>query len=497
MDISFESESLRYYEALPPAVCTHEETTELIVPDVMPDVGSILLTDGVALLRGKEAQKDKLLVSGVCELCVLYQPEEGGGLRRLQLEAPFEAVCDAPGLTELARTVVSLRLISAETRMLNSRKLLLRAEVLITGCGYLQKQLRWNVRCTGETELEVLQESRKFCPITEVTEKTFSAGESFALPGGKLPVERILNTRVALRPEESSTVGAKLILRGSMTAEVCYISGDGELDSADFRTPYSVILELEGYREGSLAQAELCLTGLHVDVPDSGSIVVEVGAVAQAVLRSPVQLSWISDAYSTQWAMDGSYESVELETESQQSLLEDSLRLNLEGLRAPRSVSDVSLMLSRPRKEEGQYKVTVTARALCSDESGAVTVLSGRGEAHCPAPQAGQSLRVQTGAVYAAMSGSGAELRIPVSFRTVGGERQKLKLLTQARLDTERPAIDAGIPSVSVLRLAEGESLWSLGKRRAVSQQLLRQVNELGPEEQPGAGQLLLIARQR
>lgn len=497
MDISFENESLRYFEALPPAVCTHEETTEVIVPDAMPDVGSILMSDGIALLRGKEAQQDKLLISGVCELHILYMPEEGGSLRRLDLELPFEAACEYPGLTELARTAVSVSLMGAEARLLNSRKLLLRAEVLLSGCGYLPRQLRWNVNCAGGEALEVHRESRRICPITEVTEKTFSAGERFALPGGKLPVERILNTRVALQPEESSTVGAKLILRGSLTAELCYLSGDGQLTSADFRTPYSVILELEEERAGELAETELCFTGLHVDVPEPGSISVEVGAVAQAVLRSPLQISWISDAYSTRWALEGSYETVELDTDVQQSHYEDSLRMELEGLKAVRNVADTALSLSRPRQEGDRYKVTVTARALCSDDSGAVTVLSGKADAACPVSASGRLPRVKTGTVYSSAAGGRGELRIPVSFQTPGGKKGRLTLLTQARLDPEQPASEAGMPSVSLLRLEEGDSLWALGKRRAVNQQLLRQVNGLGPEEHPAAGQLLLILRQR
>ena len=89
MEISFESESLRYYERLYSAAFTHEETTEMIVPDALPDVGGVLMVEGTALLRGKEANTDSLAVTGVCDLCILYLPEEGGELQKLSMEAPF------------------------------------------------------------------------------------------------------------------------------------------------------------------------------------------------------------------------------------------------------------------------------------------------------------------------------------------------------------------------------------------------------------------------
>ena len=45
MEISFESESLRYFERLYSASFTHEETTEMIVPDALPDVGGVLMVE--------------------------------------------------------------------------------------------------------------------------------------------------------------------------------------------------------------------------------------------------------------------------------------------------------------------------------------------------------------------------------------------------------------------------------------------------------------------
>ena len=76
VEISFESDSLRYFERLYSASFTHEETTEIIVPDALPDVGGVLTVEGLALLRGKEASTDSLTVTGVCDLSVLYLPEE-------------------------------------------------------------------------------------------------------------------------------------------------------------------------------------------------------------------------------------------------------------------------------------------------------------------------------------------------------------------------------------------------------------------------------------
>ena len=239
MEISFESESLRYYERLYSAAFTHEETTEMIVPDALPDVGGVMMVEGTALLRGKEANTDSLAVTGVCDLSILYLPEEGGELQKLNMEAPFSAVTPCPGLTEQGRASVSLRFMNGEARLLNSRKLLVRTEVCISAGVWQPRQLEWNRECRAESGVEVLIREYSLMPVTDVTEKTFSAGEVLDLPAGRPEVREILSARIALRTEEMNAVGSKLILRGTARTSVFYLAARGETGEAELQMPWS------------------------------------------------------------------------------------------------------------------------------------------------------------------------------------------------------------------------------------------------------------------
>ena len=495
MEISFESESLRYYERLYSAAFTHEETTEMIVPDALPDVGGVLMVEGTALLRGKEANTDSLAVTGVCDLSILYLPEEGGELQKLSMEAPFSAVTPCPGLTEQGRAAVSLRFMNGEARLLNSRKLLVRTEVCISAGVWLPRQLEWNRECRAENGVEVLTREYSLMPVTDVTEKTFSAGEVLDLPGGRPDAREILSARISLRTEEMNAVGSKLILRGTARTSVFYLAARGETGEAELQMPWSQILELE--EEGAEQRVEVttAVTGFRVVPAEEGGILVELGAVAQAVVRSRRNIRCVADAYGISQDLDTRVETVRMETGGEILETGDSVRLQLEAQKSVGRVVHVCFGMGRPHPEDGEYRATVQAKALCLGEGGGWTALSGRGETVCPR-ESSAAMTAEAGEAYGAVNGRGVEVRVPVNYRCPRWEMGEVRVLTGAETVQETESGEKQ-PAISVILTREGDSVWSLGKANRVSCAGIRQVNGLETEEEPAAGSLILVLRQR
>ncbi len=495
MEISFERESLRYFERLYSSAFTHEETTEVIVPDAMPDAAGILTVEGTALLRAKEADPDLLKVSGVCDISVLYLPEEGGQVRRLGLEAPFDAAAPCPGLTELGRPVVSVRLVNADARILNSRKLLIRTEVCVTAGVWMPKQLEWNSGCKASGGVEVLTREYTVMPVTDVTEKTFSAEETLELPGSRPAPGELLSSRVSLRTEEVNALGAKLILRGTALADVLYLSPQGEAADAQLQLPWSVILETEDGEGERRCDAVTALTGFRVSLGEDGSLTVELGAVAQGVVRSRRTLKCVADAYGIRERLEVRTRAQTLETGGETVSAGETLRLTLDHSRPVRSVLRASAWVGRPRQENGTYVAPVTAKAVCTGENGALTALTGRGEAVCTGP-CGAVPDAEAGEVYGTAAAAGAELRIPVHFRCPVWETAEVTLLEGADSAGEGEAAGPE-PAVSVILTREGDSVWSLGKENRASCGGIRRLNGLEGDAEPAPGSLILVARQR
>ena len=82
--------SICYYEKKLAHISAATESADSIVPDTFPDIGRIVCAYMVqAAIKDQTPQNDRLLVSGTVQTTVLYEPENGGKLRRLSVPVTF------------------------------------------------------------------------------------------------------------------------------------------------------------------------------------------------------------------------------------------------------------------------------------------------------------------------------------------------------------------------------------------------------------------------
>ena len=154
MELEFDRDVIQGCEVLADGTVCQEETLESIVPDACPDILRIVAVCGQAALNGKQAKEGMAQASGTVRAVILYQPEAGGGLRRMEAALPFTAQLEAPGLTDRGTVQACVRLRGAEARALNPRKVLLRADLAVDLTAFQPKEQGavrgcWSRRPTG------------------------------------------------------------------------------------------------------------------------------------------------------------------------------------------------------------------------------------------------------------------------------------------------------------------------------------------------------------
>ncbi len=491
MDIRFKGVSLQHYERTLNTAVSQEDTVEMIVPDALPDVSDIIMTDGCSLIRGKDIHRSGVSVSGLSELVVLYKAEDGS-IGRLPVDIPFETEISFNVSDDNAKAVASVHLISGEGRILNSRKLLLRAEVCITVSVWTPETLRWAEEASAEgCCVELKTERCVLRPVIAVEEKTFTAEDTLPLPAGKPQADSLLQAFAALQQEEAEQVGRKLVVRGTALVNALYRTVSDEVASADFRLPWSAFLELPEGEQTLDWELITTLTGCSGEITEEGGFGITVGGVAQAVLRSEREISWIADAYGTDCDFAPVFTSAEVETEAACEVRSETVTIRLDSMKKPRSIVYLSADCGRPRQDRENLRLTLNVKALCEMEDGNLEQLSGRGEAVCAG--GGSVPEVSCGEVFAAVSGGGAEVRLPVEFRSTRSRCRQLSFLTEAEVSERTQQVQG--PNVVLLRTAEGDSVWSLGKKKGISCASIRSYNQLDEGEEPKPGTLLLLAR--
>lgn len=503
VEISFEGKSLKYYKRVFDASLSREETMEIIVPDTMPDAAAVIDTDGVVLLKSKEAAGGKIIITGVSEVCVIYRPEDGSGPRKMNVELAFSVTGDCPEMTNMGRICASCRLVSAEARIINSRKVLVKTDVCVMVTAYVQQQLGY---CSGMMPakgggLQLLEKKMSLNTVADVTEKTFSIREDFTLPSSKPPLGTVLKSRLRLTLEEASNLGSKLIVKGSACLVLVYASSnEGEIASAEFKTPYSAIMELDWDDTNMSFDTQLMPTGYSLTENSSGGLSLELSAVAQVSVWRKTDITYISDAYSTDFETELKTEAANIEMLQEKSQQNDTLRLMAEAPKPIKTIIDASAGLGRLYMENNTAKMAVNARLMCLAEDGTVFTTGARSEAGKALEQkAFSSIKVsaELGELFASPTATGAEIRIPVAYNTSAYINADMQLALGAQVDEESPRNKADAPSVTVFRAAPSDSLWELAKRYGTTRDYIRMSNGMDEESEISAGDLILVAKQR
>lgn len=225
MELNLQKATHEYYETLRFAPFPCETMRENIVPDSCGDIARIVDTTGTVCLTGRELTGDgRFCASGSVEASVLYIPEKEEGPRALHFQIPFQCYGEGQGDASCENLDIRGELHSIDTRVLNPRKVLTRANLTLypTGCRHVSLSVCTGVEDESNDGIQLLREQKQTRVAAGVKEKEFTFTEELPLSPGRGGAEEILSTRVDVRGTDSKLIGSKLVVKGLIAATVLY-----------------------------------------------------------------------------------------------------------------------------------------------------------------------------------------------------------------------------------------------------------------------------------
>jgi len=510
MEAKLRTEAIEYLRHVCNTSFTQEETAETIVPDAYPDMQTIVDVEGNITLRSKTAEAGRVSLNGAIAASVVYLPEGEDILRKLELTIPFTAGCDAGDVTDDTRICVMVTLIGIDARMLNSRKALIRADILVEIQGYGDSVIDYaaEIEDEGEAGLQIRREEVEVSFVSQVREKTFAISDEFHLPAGLPPFGEILKSQVRLSADDVKNVGNKLIFKGTANIHVMYAAQQtGEPHTAEFSATFSQIMEMEGEADESSYEIALMLTNVYLEsgASEGSTLAAELHLVAQAVETRRHMLPYISDAYSTRFSLEAGRMEHQLESLEPLQEVGAEVRESVELPVGMVRVVDYSVRTGKVSvSQEGgrlQLKSAVNISAVYLTEESTLTAFNRRFEAVAEMdlmPHMTYTATVRAGESGQIIpSADGAEIRVPVHFTVRPCRKMRFTALNALRWDEEHPRDLASLPSVVVFSAEGGESLWHLAKRYCSTEPLIVGANGIGEDAVPYPGQMFIIPKAR
>ena len=327
MELAFEQKQRSCLHRTAHLSLAQEQTQELIIPDSMPDASRTLICCAEPEVQSKTNREGSLLVTGTLRTGCLYA-DEAGGLQLLTSELPFTVKLECAELREDTQTLVRCCVRSADSRLINSRKVLLRVSVLVQADGYEPQTQSMSVLKDPPACLQLKTQTYETNAPVELSERAFQVSEELNLPDGRPQIARLVSCLLTPVVQEQGLVGSKAVLKGTANLQITYLDNENALRTLSFSVPFSQYCQMEGdYDQDETLESVLLVTGVQLEPvasEQSQKLLFGAGLLAQCMVVQPQALTLCEDAYSTKGEFQPQWETQE-----------HTMRLDAQTLREP------------------------------------------------------------------------------------------------------------------------------------------------------------------
>lgn len=485
MEVALKTEKYDRFEPVWHEVTGGEFAADCVVPDTMPDIRDLLNAEGTLLLRSKATEAGCVVLTASVQGMVVYFPEDEAMPRCLSVTVPVEIRLDAPQIQEDCRTVCRIRIRSMDAKMVNSRKISVRADVAAEVWCYGEDVMK--LPCGLEDDevcAHVLMGTASVVQVSDVREKAFVITDQYSLPSGLSSVGEILSQRMDVYTEDVKFVSGKVVFRGHVSADLLLAGPEaGQLIPVRYETEFSQIMEADVAGEDVLPEVMLQLTGVYFDLPghDSGSgkIGAEIHMAAQCVCRKKQSITYMEDLYSNRKRLVSECGGLLCDGEMQPVTMRQTVTGRAE-FAGEGEVVCTSASVSGITTEGETVKTAVAVRLVIRQSSGQYTSVRCRLGAEftteLPADSELQNVTVRATDVFCSASAGVADVRVVLQMDGWRAARRQLRCVQSVSVD-ESAENKGSEPSITLVR-AGNMDLWGLAKQYRSSPEAIEAANE-------------------
>lgn len=512
MELTLKKRSMELYEHVLDSTMALEETLDIIVPDLSPDILRIVSATGAAYVKEKNPREGKLDASGVIKGFVLYVAEGDKVVRRLEFTMPFAHVFEAAGLTSASKVMVCARIRGMDAREINPRKINVRAVAEISAKAFESREVHIceDIENAGEYGIETRKTKISLYSPQAVCNKSFTISDDVEIPSSRPPFASMLKYDIALRESDMKLIGNKAIIKGAAQIKYVYNTRDGSMATCEHELPFSQIVDIEGVTDDCELRVNFCIRGAEIEpqhdmAGDARYITVSILVDVCAIAYFKGDVSMLGDMYSTRYNLDIKCDTMKFTELTDRFSKRVAVTETMETGSAIKQVVDISVRLEPHtiRCEEGGEVIVNEANisvlysgeddtAYCATRKCSVVCpvnIEGENEFICDVTTAGES--------YTAGMGNELIIRFFADYDITAVRTESVTCVGAVQADEQNVKDVSNNPSVIIKYIEATRPIWEIAKQYNTTVAEIISANGLGESESVSEGSLILIPRKR
>lgn len=485
MDITIEPKSFNSYREIFSGDKICKLSADAVIPDTYDDISRLLVTEFNLKIISKDVSFGKITVSGEVEANTLFIPEKSTTPESVITSIPFTADFAAENADSSSFAVAQLRLIAADWRELNPRKIGVNADVAVEVKAFSRMEM--NIPCDRPENCDgafFKADTKQVKSISLVSEKLATIEAEHEAEG----IKDVVFGGTECFCDSSELVGNKLIIKGHTHSRIIYRMENGELSSLEYDTPFSQLFDHDEDAEISDCETTMLTAGEYYEV--NGSMLnMELRVVMQLVCRVNREVTYVADAYFCASEYELVTDETEVTVENESTVYEQNIQLSCELPENQRKICVTGAQTGKLSLSGSTVTVPVTVNALSLGDDNVYSFRL-RGNAEFEDISC-ENLRAWTDNISCAIIGNHAEFEARVKLKGNCAVKDRIEAVSAISVNVE---VNKNIsPSVIIAR-AESGDIWDIAKKYGADQNRVAEINALQDGEDI-RGRMLLIPK--
>lgn len=274
---------------------------DVIVNDVKPDVLKIISTSGTICVYKKELLEGKLKLEGCINTYIIYlADDEDGSVRTINTSLDFAEIIDMENCKPDMTLDDNLSIKGFETRILNGRKLHVKA--------FLDANIKVYSNSDVEAITEVKDDSGNMQMLNCTKNVMSLVGENTGKTTMKETIDissedeiaEIMKVNLSISDIETKTSYNKVLVKAKANVDIMYLTEDNRISTAKAQIPLMGFIDLPDVTDSSECMAKVKLKNmiLKANSLEEHSIYLEADIELSCMAYETKEINIIEDVYS-------------------------------------------------------------------------------------------------------------------------------------------------------------------------------------------------------
>ncbi len=473
--------------------------SDIVLPDYCGDIERILRCSLVPRLSSKQADGQRLSVSAVGFLRMVYLTPDGR-VESFETQIPFSKTVDMQNSGERMSVNVSLCTDYSNCRAISARRFEVRAAVLM--------KAKVMSLCPASVVIDVSDDNielRKtkidaIVPVSGSCE-SFTVMEEYELAGAAISsvVRMTANPSVS----EYKIISGKVIMKGQVALTVVYLAEESDdIQNLSYTIPVNQVITADGAEEGDNAEIRLSISRMSAEPArrgDNNEVIIEVLLEACVDVSRKQEVETITDAYCVGYESKCNRTQIPFTVVEQTASKTHTLSVSpeMDGGEIIDIFADTKNVAAKVNEQgEVMLSADVTVGVLCKGGEGEPfvkekTVPVEFSVAADPSFK-GASLDGEITVLSAQRSGNRNDISINLSGVCRIIKNVDMPLVTGVEIHSDAPIVGDPKTAMTIYFASAGEDIFDIAKRYNTSARAVMEQNELSEPIIPSERTILI-----